>query len=297
MMAELFRIITHNGKAHMDELVASALLCLTRDRQPDEIIRIDSRDAETMIRENSLGEDDWVLDCGMVFDPERRLFDHHQDGEIPSTALLIFDFYFQELRESRIHEAIQLLSRVDTRGLQSLNDFENLDESKSYWSFSQKLLTKGFELDPVNALRMVTEVLKDSLHFEQLRKRALQWLESKEHTEILDIGSHKVLNYLVLPPEELVSPLRSADKELVDEHQIIAIASFDDNDISRKALFRTGHGQSLIDFNRGAPENTVFCHPGGFLLKFRPASADEWITVLKNSLLSPDTRPESALLF
>jgi len=286
-MAVPFRIITHNGKAHMDELVAAALLCLTRDRQPDEILRLDSREAEVLVRENTLEEDDWVLDCGMVFDPERRLFDHHQDGELSSSALLIFDHFFPELQESRIHETIQLLSRVDTKGLQSLNDYMNLDESKSYWSFSQKLLTKGFELDPPDTLRMVTEVLKDSLRFERLRNKALLWLDSPEHTEIVNFGPYKVLNYLVLPPEDLVSPLRSADKDLVDELGIIAVASFDDNNTSGKALFRTVHGQDLLDFTRAVPDRTVFCHPGGFLLKFIPSSEDEWKGLLKDSLTPP----------
>jgi len=287
-----FRIITHGGKAHMDELVASALLCIARGRQPDEILRLESRDAEALVRESSLGEDDWVLDCGMVYDPDRRLFDHHQDGALPSSALLVFDQFFTELRDSRLHDTIQLLSRVDTGGLQSLNDYDALDESRSYWSFSQKLLTKGFELDPSDALRMVTEVLKDSLNFERLRILALQWLESPEHTEVVTVGGYKVLNYLVLPPEDLVSPLRSADKELVDEQGIIAVASFDDNSMEGKALFRTVHGQNLLDFTRAQPGNPVFCHPGGFLLKFRPLSGDEWITLVEDSLLPLDSREE-----
>ena len=289
-MSEVFRIITHSGKAHMDELVASALLCIARDRQPDEILRVDSREAEALVRDEALGGDDWVLDCGMILDPDRRIFDHHQDGSLPSAALLVFEQFFPELKDSRLHDTITLLSRVDTGGLQSLNDYYELDESKSYWSFSQKLLTKGFELDPVDALRVVTEVLKDNLRFEHLRTEALRWLESPEHTEIVHFGDFKVLNYLVLPPEELVSPLRSADKELVDEEKIIAIASFDDNSMEGKALFRTAHGQNHLDFTRAEPENAVFCHPGGFLLKFRPGSPDEWKTLLRDSLLMSDAK-------
>ncbi|MDA3956940.1 MYG1 family protein [Oceanispirochaeta sp.] len=285
MTDDAFRIITHSGKAHMDELVASALLCILLDRQPEEVIRMDSREAENLVKNGLMEGGDWVLDCGMVYDPERQLFDHHHDGALDSTALLLFDEFFPELKNSRLHESIQLLSRVDTQGLQSLNDFRELDESRSYWSFSQKLLTKGFEMDPTDALRMVTEVLKDNLQFEHLRNKALIWLESPEHTEIVELGSYKVLNYLVLPPEELTSPLRSADKEMVDEHKIIAVASFDDNNLKGKALFRTGHGQDLLDFTLCRPDHTVFCHPGGFLLKFISGSDKEWIRLVEESLL------------
>jgi hypothetical protein len=288
MRDQSFRIITHNGKAHMDELVAAALLCITQDKQPDEVIRMDSREAESFVKDSRMEPGDWVLDCGMVLDPERQLFDHHQDGNLDSTALLMFDEFFPELQESRFHESIRLISRVDTKGLQSLNDFKELDESKSYWSFSQKLLTKGFELDPVDALRMVSEVIKDSLQFEHMRNKALVWLESPEHTEIVEFGRYKVLNYLVLPPEELTSALRSADKEMVDEHEIIAVASFDDHNVKGKALFRTSHGQDLLDFTRCHPSQTVFCHPGGFLLKFISASDGEWMRLLEESLLPHD---------
>lgn len=286
-MHSKFRIITHAGKAHLDELVASALLAIVRERQPDEILRQENRETERLIAENLLEEDDWVLDCGMKYDPANRIFDHHHDGTLPSTALLIFNEYFPELKESRLHDSMILLSRVDTGGIQSLNDFGNIDESGSYSSFTQKLLLKGFELDPLDAVRMVSEALKDNIAFEHMRNKALLWLENEEHTEVIESGGLKVLCYRVSPPEELASALRSADKEMVDQLKIEAVLSFDEKNPAGRALYRTGHGMDVLDFTQCKPAKTIFCHPGGFLLKFEPSSEDEWRTLFSDSIVTP----------
>ncbi len=267
----------------MDELVASALLTLVQGRQPDEIIRQDNRDTEALIAEDRLEEGDWVLDCGLVHDPFRRLYDHHQDGSLPSAAYLVFEEFFPELHGSRLHDSLELLSRVDTGGLQSLNDYEALDESASYWSFSQKMLLKGFETDPEAAVLLVSGSLKDSIEFERMRNMGLQWLENPEHTRISEIEGLKVLSYVVQPPEELTSALRSADKEMVDEHGIAAIYSFDDSEPGARALFRTIPGQRKLDFSQSSPSRVLFCHPGGFLLKFVPSDEDEWIRIVSES--------------
>ncbi len=283
-MSEKFRIITHTGKAHMDELVASALLTLVQDRQPDEIIRQENRDTEALIAAGQVDEGDWVLDCGLVHDPSHRLYDHHQDGSLPSTAYMIFEEFFPELHGSRLHDSLELLSRVDTGGLQSLNDYDALDESASYWSFSQKMLLKGFETDPAAAVLMVSRSLQDSIEFERMRNKGLQWLENSEHTRISEIEGVKVLSYMVRPPEELTSALRSADKVMVDEFGISAIYSFDDSAPGGRALFRTISGQNTLDFSLSEPSSVIFCHPGGFLLKFVPSEEEEWIRIIRESL-------------
>ncbi len=279
-----YRIITHDGKAHMDELTASAFLVLALGEQPEEILRIDSREAGRMVRENEIGENDWVLDCGMVHDPGRRLFDHHQDGEIPSTVVLVFEHFFPELVDSRLHEDVVLLSRVDTRGLRSLNDYETLDESLSYWSFSQKLLLKGFEIRPSDSLALVCEALKDRIEFEEKRQEALQWLKGEGRIEVVELGGERVLNYLVPPPAGMASALRSADKELVDELEIAAVCSYDEEVPEERSLFRTAWGQDILDFTLCTPAKTLFCHPGGFLLKFLEEGPEEWKTLFTTSL-------------
>jgi len=280
-----FRIYTHKGKAHMDEVVAAALLCIYKEKIPAEVHRLDNREIEQLIEDQTLGSNDWVLDCGLHLNPDKRLFDHHQSRDMDSTALLVFHQFFSDLEGSKLHEAIKLISRVDTRGLQSLNDFDLLDESMTYFSFSQKLLLKGFEMDPMETLRMATEVLKDMMDFEVSCRSASEWLNKDGHIAIVEMEGVKVLHYLDRPPLELVQPLRAVDKKLVDEEDIDAVYSFDDKNPDERSLFRTLHGHDRLDFSKSSPKHSLFCHAAGFLLKFIPAEEQEWKTLILQSIV------------
>lgn len=61
---------THDGSFHADEVTACALLLLFNLIDQDKIIR--TRDPV------ALSQCDYVCDVGGVYDPERKLFDHHQ---------------------------------------------------------------------------------------------------------------------------------------------------------------------------------------------------------------------------
>lgn len=63
---------THNGPFHADEVTACALLLLFDLIDKDKIFR--TRDAQRL----SMCE--YVCDVGGIYDPERKLFDHHQAG-------------------------------------------------------------------------------------------------------------------------------------------------------------------------------------------------------------------------
>lgn len=275
-MSQEYRIITHAGKAHMDDLCASALVCIYMKQEPKEILRIENRDVDRFLEEGKKQQSDWVLDCGCKLDPAQNFYDHHQERDMDSTALLVFDQLFPDLHHSKLHDSLKLLSKVDTQGIQSLNDFEELDESHSYFQFSQKLLLKGFEIDPITAVRLVSEALLDSIEFDRKVQQARQWLEEPGHIEVKIIKEIKVLSYLCAPPENLAAALRAADKDLVDQEEVAAVYSFDEKSESGRALFRTLHGQNLLDFSKSKPVNLQFCHPAGFLIKFTPHSEKEW---------------------
>lgn len=268
----------------MDEILASALLALHLGEPPEAIERISPRDAAVRVKEGALSSDTYVIDCGMVLDPQRNLFDHHQDRDLPSAALIIFDRYFSHLAGTELHEIVQLISRVDTRGPKSLDDFDLIGESRKYWSFGQKIFLRHFENDPATILKIFIEGLEDKIAFELARREADRWLDMPGHVEVREVAGVGVLKYNRRPPEELTSALRSADGRLVDDHGLKVIYSFDDRDPAARCLFRTNHGYGDVDFTRSAPEKTLFCHQGGFLLRFAPRDEAEWETVLEQSI-------------
>lgn len=75
---------THNGSFHADEVTACALLILFGLIDEDKIVR--TRDP------NELNCCEYVCDVGGVYDPERKLFDHHQveyAGRLSSAGMIL----------------------------------------------------------------------------------------------------------------------------------------------------------------------------------------------------------------
>lgn len=280
-----YKIITHDGKAHMDELLGCALLALHLESKPDSIERMDSRDAAALVIDNSFSEDTYFIDCGLVLNSSRNLYDHHQDRDLDSAALLIFNEFFPHLAGTDLHNLIKLVSKVDTKGAMSLDDFDLVSESRDYLSFGHQIMLRAFENDPLLILEIFTSGLKDKINFELARAEGAKWLKEDGNIEIIKISELNVLRYLVKPPSELVSPLRSAINEVVDENDISAILSFDEKQPGVLTYYRTDYGHDIVDFSRCRPTETVFCHQGGFLMKFMPSDDGEWKKLLSQSIL------------
>lgn len=75
---------THDGTFHADEVTACALLLLFNLIDKDKIIR--TRDLE------ELSKCEYVCDVGGIYDPNRKLFDHHQveyQGSLSSAGMIL----------------------------------------------------------------------------------------------------------------------------------------------------------------------------------------------------------------
>lgn len=75
---------THDGTFHADEVTACALLLLFNCIDEDKIVR--SREIDV------LGSCEYVCDVSGIYDPKRKLFDHHQaeyQGELSSAGMVL----------------------------------------------------------------------------------------------------------------------------------------------------------------------------------------------------------------
>ncbi len=278
-----YHIIIHGGKAHIDELLASALLRLHKGEAPATVERLFSDEAARRVREGETGEETYFLDCGLAYDPSRNLFDHHQSRDLDSTALLVLDHFFPDQRGTELHDYIRLVSRVDNEGPKILNDFDFLDESRFYFTVSHKLLLKAFEKEPAVVIELFASSLEDSMAFEKQKALAREWIEDESNVSLKMVHGCLVLRFNKRPPEDLIVPIRAVDDELVDKHKVEVVYSFDDRDERVRTLFRTFHGHEKVDFTKSAPRELQFCHQSGFLMKFIPASEEEWKTLVEQS--------------
>jgi hypothetical protein len=281
-----YKIITHGGKAHIDEVLGSALLAIHLNEAPEMVERINTQDVARMVGDGEIPENTYVIDTGLVLDSQRRLFDHHQDGKLPSAALLIFNEFFPHLEGTELHDYVKLVSRVDTQNLTSLNDYTAVSESNDYWSFTHKILVRTFEENPMLVLNIMIAGIKDKIEFEQAKKSASIWRKEPGNIEIIHIESVNVLIYLKKPPSKLTSPLKSEMNPLMEENKISVTVSIDDKNPEVRTMYRTQIGQDIVDFTRCHPANTIFNHPGGFFLKFIPTDDNEWVKLVKEALIS-----------
>lgn len=284
-----YTIITHDGKAHMDELLGSALLALHIGKEPEQIERINPQDAANLVASEKIPADTYFIDCGLVLDSTKGLFDHHQDRELDSAVLLIFNTYFSHMKNTELHDYIKLVSKVDTKGAMSLDDFHLISESRDYFSFGQGILLKTFENDPMLVLKIFIAGLDDKISFEKLKQQADKWLNEPGNIEIMDVAHIKIIKYIKKAPSELVSPIRSVISKIVDDNDITAILSFDNKMPDVLTLFRTNFGHNNIDFSKSKPYKTIFNHQGGFLMKFIPADKNEWMKLIKESITEGNT--------
>lgn len=281
-----YTIITHDGKAHMDELLGAALLALYIGEEPEIIKRMDPQMASKVVAAGDLPKDTWFIDCGLVHDKERKLFDHHQDRDLDCAAMLIFNEYFSNLHGTELHDYVKLVSKIDTKGAMSLDDFHLVSESRDYFSFSHNILLRSFEETPQLALKLLLMGLQDKITFEKAKKVAALWRKEPGNIEIITIEGLKILRYLKKPPSELISPLRSEMNKVVEEYKISATFSLDDKIPEARTLYRTNYGHNHLDYSKCTPDQTLFCHQGGFLLKFVPADEGEWERLIRESIIS-----------
>jgi len=279
-----YTVITHAGKAHIDEILATAVLAVHRGEYPLEIRRLDPKIVEKMVLKGMIPENSWVIDCGLVYHPERRFFDHHQDGALPSSALMLFKHLFPKLEGTGLHRYFELVSKVDTEGARSLGDYGRVSDSRDYWGFSQEILTDLFEKDPLAVLDICARGLEGKIELEKVKRAAVEWVAFPGNISTEVVMGLTVLHYRERPPIELFDGLNEIYRDIIRQNSAVAVYGHDRNDPSVRTLYRTDFGHEIFDFSKANPGNVLFNHQGGFLVKFIPTDEDEWKRILTSSL-------------
>ena len=283
-----YSVITHSGKAHIDEIMAIAVLAVFKGENPSAVHRLSAEELMPLLESGEPPPDTWVIDCGLIHDPNRRLFDHHQDRELPSAAFLMLRHHFPELLDTDLGKNFALISKADTQGLRSLEDGADAGdsggESRDYWSFIARLLIKTFEEKPLTVIETAAHGLAETITFEDIKRSAREWIAVEGRLVPVQVAGLSVLEYRVPPPEELVNGLKAIDGELIETHQAAAVYGFDRSDPDIRTLYRTDIGHNRLDFTRAEFTRPLFCHQGGFLARFKPSDGTEWKRVLEHSL-------------
>ncbi len=74
MLPKTYKLITHNGSFHADDIFACATLQILLEKKGESFEIIRTRDPEI------IKNGDYIFDVGGIYDPETNRFDHHQVG-------------------------------------------------------------------------------------------------------------------------------------------------------------------------------------------------------------------------
>lgn len=98
-MNEIKKVVTHDGLFHADEVFAVAWLRHAfKISHHTPIIR--TRD-KAVLQEALADPHTIVIDVGGVYDPSMNNFDHHQDGSLPSSNILVAQHFDMQGRETQ----------------------------------------------------------------------------------------------------------------------------------------------------------------------------------------------------
>ena len=142
------KIVTHAGMFHADEILSIALLrVLGRTAPVERTFAVSEQDFESPAV--------CVLDVGKRLNPELSNFDHHQDGSLPATNMLLLQHLYHFFGAVATELERRLFTRVSDidRGLVVLDNTGVPEFNMLIRSFNS--LPDGFE----RAINVATEIL------------------------------------------------------------------------------------------------------------------------------------------
>lgn len=281
-------IITHPGKAHTDEFLASCLL------MADKYYCLERREPTPEEKNNPYI---FVLDIGREYDPSRRNFDHHQfpRGTNPTcTYTLVWEYILSTeipdvdmLTLRKIFPQIEYIEILDSKGPNYLNKSFGLTKEASIASINPIAtgIIKMFEtteiIRPSDPLSIIMSTIGQTL-----KKQVKTYHKNMKLLEELgDIKSINGLNYLDLtrlPKNDY--PVRDHVESL---SKTVAFILYNDLRNDGFTLVRTEEGESLLDFSKCEGMNGVtFAHKNGFLLAVERFMTVEMLTKFVNQSIN-----------
>jgi uncharacterized UPF0160 family protein len=282
--ASLFKskklVVTHGGGFHPDDVFAAATLSLYFEKMDQPFIIRRSRNKE------DIEKADIVFDVGMVYDPEKGRFDHHQkegagkrENGIPYAAFgLIWRHFGMDLAESQdAWQAIddRLAAPIDGPDNGFLLDEKVVPGIKPFYlgDVLTLLFAKGEDPDKdfAEAVQFAKRILKtfiDRAKAEaEIKKEILNFYKASEDKRLaiidMRVSRQSVWISLIEKEEVLFSVFQSRND---DSWNVVAmrneLGTFD----NKKDMPSEWAGLQAEDLRRvSGVEDAIFCHRGLFL--------------------------------
>jgi uncharacterized UPF0160 family protein len=271
-------VVTHNGNFHVDDVFGLATLKIWAERNNTELEIVRSRDQKV------IESADVVLDVGNIFDPEKKRFDHHQNGGagthengIPYASFgLIWKYYGDKLCSKEVWDIIEnkLVIPVDARDnginlstplVPGINEFRLHEVIKAFrptWK-DKTGANNGFEKATRFAKELLELEISNTTDFIEGENLVRQEIIRQEEPEVLILEND-------LPWEKPASENNKIKIVIYPEPDIeqwcIEAASNDPSiyGITRIFFPESWRGQREAELEKASGiTGAIFCHRGG----------------------------------
>jgi len=276
------KIVTHNGKFHLDEVMAVAILFMYVHNNKDwEIVR--TRDPK-IIDDAKKDSATWLLDLGLTYEMWDKNLDHHQNENLPSTQVLVTDYLMRLAEKQGNVEVIEEL----TFPIRSIaNRFSDWDTGKNnivprYMEAINKLpepfssMVENLAVIVAKFNRDISDAVVQHVQFIEAVKFVMQVLENEVYEYRMEKKADKIWNTRkslfdgkvvlldgYIPKWE--SRAKAADKNI----QFAIYPSMGNYKIhsvdSRKYVIPQLDELSNLMGDEYSPEEIVFVHANGFI--------------------------------
>jgi len=253
-------IVTHPGSAHKDDFLSACVLLASLDNpglQRREPTPADLEDPDT-----------YVVDVGMVHDPLRHNFDHHQDQQLPCAFHLIMQHLGYHDAAMQAYTWYPHMSMIDVFGPHRTAEQLGIDSSVLFATASPVegyLLSIFAEVETLRRrellYRFMQDFGRDILGLIDRKMQRLQLL--KERAQVLPVRQFKAVCSDIRDTPKLALELYL--KHLDDPQ--VAICVTPSNRGTGWELLRLGD-TTMIDFRKIETHPEIrFVHHSGFLAK------------------------------
>ena len=270
-------LLTHGGLCHADEILACSLVLAKESENFEEIII--SRTGEKVPNQYRSPEYKvWVIDCGMIYDPARKLFDHHGVNEEDCSFSQIAKYYNLHEKFKKYASWYERVIVSDNRGLsQWLKNQHEFLKTSTVIAFNNPF--EGFIKMLFGSLSCISKINNPEIYFMlfNLGKHILTNIETKEFEENY-IKSHlKIIGKIgyIWSDRMLISIGYEAKKRSLAYIVMNSMSGRDDSAGTVSILSTNSSIYNLHSMNLKELGAVNFIHKQGYLAVIRPFNGEE----------------------
>lgn len=277
-------IETHNGKAHIDEVIACGMIKAYHMEKTVIVLRVEP----TLTKRDEFPDVEhyYYVDKGLEYDGVYK-FDHHQDDPEMANecaATLVARHLFPDLLTDNVWAPfLERIAYQDNHGLRTIREGHEMEDPSAFFLMEWSLV-ETFEVDCKKVVDLLAHSILNRLSARAREVIAERWFIQNHAIEYID--GHPIL---VILENSLHSKITSEDRKNIqrkfcEAFRVEAVYDFyaKDRFNNMRFLALTNLGMKFFDFKKSPPKKTEFIPRGGGRVIFTPTYETEWMDIIRN---------------